>query len=278
MTALTESRPQRTSSAPRAPRPAAAAAPLLGLVGLALVLVLLEVVPRTGLVNPAHLPPTSEIAVALAARVQTAAFWTALGQTLVTWLTGIVLAVGLALVLGFVIGTNRFLRVYTASTVEFLRPIPSVALIPVAVLLYGTSMASTLLLVVYAAFWQMFVQVVQGTRDVDPVALDTTKVFKARWISVAGQLLLPTVLPYALTGLRLSASIAIILTITGEMIIGTPGIGNLIAVAQTSGATASMYALIVVAGTLGVLVNLGTRLLERRLLFWHPSVRKEGLR
>jgi len=252
-----------------------AAGPLWGLAGIFLVLLILEVVPRSGIVNPAHLPPTTAIIGSLVARVQTATFWVALGKTLVTWMSGIALAVGLATVIGFLIGTNRFLRRYTASTVEFLRPIPSVALIPIAVLLYGTSRASTLLLVVYAAFWQMFVQVMQGIRDVDPVAVDTTRVFKARWLSVAWRLYLPTILPAALVGFRLSASIAIILTITGEMIIGTPGLGNLITVAQASGATASMYALIVVAGTLGVLVNFGTRLLEKRLLFWHSSVRKE---
>ena len=58
----------------------------------------------------------------------------------------------------------------TPSTIEFLRPIPSVALIPLAVLLYGTTLRSTLLLVVYAAFWQVLVQVLYGVADVDPVA------------------------------------------------------------------------------------------------------------
>ncbi len=72
--------------------------------------------------------------------------------------------------LGVVIGSVPLLRAVTASTIEFLRPIPSVALIPVAVLLYGTGMASTLLLVVYAAFWQVLVQVLAGVQDVDPVA------------------------------------------------------------------------------------------------------------
>lgn len=78
------------------------------------------------------------------------------------------------MVTGVVIGSVPVLRSVTASTIEFLRPIPSMALIPVAVLLYGTDLESTLLLVVYASFWQVLVQVLAGTQDVDPVAHDTT--------------------------------------------------------------------------------------------------------
>ena len=70
------------------------------------------------------------------------------------------------------------LRAATASTIEFLRPIPSVALIPLAVVLYGTGMRSTLLLVVYASFWQVLVQVLHGVADVDPVARETAQSYR----------------------------------------------------------------------------------------------------
>jgi ABC-type nitrate/sulfonate/bicarbonate transport system permease component len=67
----------------------------------------------------------------------------------------------------------------------------------------------------------------------------------------------------------------LILAITAELIIGSPGLGNEIGVAQSGGAIATMYALVIVTGLLGVLVNVGARLLERWLLAWHPSVRRE---
>jgi len=282
MTATLDASRAAAGGVPTAPRPRRGATPFrmpawaLSTIGVVAVLALLEILPRVGVTNAKYLPPTSEIAAALFIHLQNAAFWIALGQTLTTWFTGIAISVIAALVFGSIIGSSGFLRAATSSTVEFLRPIPSVALIPVAVLMYGTTMASTLLLVVYAAFWQMFVQVVQGMRDVDPVARDTTRVYRFRIRSVAGRLVFPTVLPYAVTGFRLAASIAIILTITGELIIGTPGVGNLLAVAQTSGAVPSMYALVFVAGALGELVNLVARLVERGLLFWHPSIRKEA--
>ena len=88
-------------------------------------------------------------------------------------------------------------------------------------------------------------------------------------------MLWPTALPYVFTGVRLAASVALVLAITAELVIGAPGLGNQIAVAQTSGAVPTMYALIAVTGLLGVAINLAARSLERRSLAWHQSVRGE---
>jgi ABC-type nitrate/sulfonate/bicarbonate transport system permease component len=167
------------------------------------------------------------------------------------------------------------LRAVTASTVEFLRPIPSVALIPLAVLLYGTALQSTLLLVVYAAFWQVLVQVLYGVADVDPVADETARSYRlGPWARVR-YVLWPTALPYVFTGVRLAAAVALVLAVTTELIIGSPGLGAEIGVAQSSNAVPTMYALIVVTGLLGVGINIAARLAERRLLAWHQSVRGE---
>ena len=247
----------------------------LGLAGVATLLLVVELVPRLGVVDARFLPPTSQILAALAERVGTPEFWTALGQTLTTWITGLAISLVAGVVLGVVIGSVPLLRAVTASTIEFLRPVPSVALIPVAILLYGTGMASTLLLVVYASFWQVLVQVLSGVQDVDPVASDTARSYRFSLLTRVRTVVWPTTLPYAMTGLRLAASVALILTVTGELLIGTPGIGKLLGIAQSSGAVSSMYAYVVVAGLLGVVVNVLARLLESRVLFWHPSVRGE---
>jgi ABC-type nitrate/sulfonate/bicarbonate transport system permease component len=248
---------------------------LLGLVGLIGFGVLLEVVPRIGLVSPEFAPPTSRIAAALADQAGAERFWVALLDTLRTWALGLAIAVLAGVALGVVIGSVPVLRAATASTIEFLRPIPSVALIPLAVLLYGSTVTSTLILVVYASFWQVLVQVLHGVADVDPVARDTARSYRfGQWATVR-YLIWPTTLPYAATGVRLAASVALILTITGELVIGSPGLGKEIAVAQASGAVPAMYALVVVTGLIGVLANLVTRTAERQVLAWHPSVRQE---
>ncbi|WP_422768825.1 ABC transporter permease [Plantactinospora sp. WMMC1484] len=246
-----------------------------GLAGLLVFFGLLEVLPRVGIVAADYLPPTSRIAAALAVEVREPAFWTAVVDTLTGWILGLAIATGAGIAVGVLVSMVPHLRAITASSIEFLRPIPSVALIPLAVLLYGTDLRSTLLLVVYASFWQVLIQVLYGVQDVDPVADETARAYGlGRWARIR-HVMWPTALPYVMTGVRLAAAVALVLAVTAELIIGSPGLGSRIAVAQTSNAVPAMYALVVVTGLLGVLINVGARLVERRLLSWHQSVRGE---
>ena len=124
-----------------------------GLIGLAALVAVLEVLPRVGLVSPRYLPPFSEMMQALLDEVGQAEFWSALLETVKAWGIGLAIALVLGIALGLVIGSVPLLRALTSSTVEFLRPIPSVALIPLVVLMFGTRIESTLILVVYASVW-----------------------------------------------------------------------------------------------------------------------------
>ena len=85
-------------------------------------------------------------------------------------------------------------------------------------------------------------------------------------------------LPYLMTGVRLSAAVALILAITSEIAIDTEGLGREISQTEAGGAVAIMYAYVIVTGIVGVIVNLGARALERRVLFWHPSMRLDTAR
>ncbi|WP_017627136.1 ABC transporter permease [Nocardiopsis chromatogenes] len=266
--------PGPAAAAPRRPLPGRDA--LLGVAGGAAFLLVWEAVPRTPAVSADHLPPASEVLATLAARSATGAFWSAVGATVSAWALGLAIAFAAAVALGLAIGSVPALRAATASTVEFLRPIPSVALIPLAILMYGSDLRSTLLLVVYASFWQIYIQVLYGVADLDPVAEQTARAYGlGRWARLR-HLVWPTALPYLLTGVRLGAAVALILTITAQLTIGTPGLGQEISVAQSSGAAPLVYALIVATGLLGVAVNTGVRAVERRLLRWHSSVRGEA--
>ena len=246
-----------------------------GLIGLAALMVVLEMLPRVGLVSARYLPPFSTMVEALSEELGQPAFWSALLETVKAWGVGLAIALVLGITLGLVIGSVPLLRTMTSSTIEFLRPIPSVALIPLVVLMFGTRIESTLVLVVYASVWQVLIQVLYGVQDVDPVVRETARSYRFRPLSLVRHVIWPTALPYVMTGFRLAATVALVLTITAELVIGSPGLGKEIAVAQSSGAVASMYALVIVTGILGVLVNLLVRALERRTLAWHPSFRAE---
>jgi ABC-type nitrate/sulfonate/bicarbonate transport system permease component len=263
------------ASVGRAGRPTLSTTAALGIAGSLTFVAFLEVIPRIGLVDPRFFPPFSEMAAALFEELQQERFWTALGATMRGWAIGLGIAASAAVVVGIVIGSSDLLRRYTSSTIEFLRPIPSVALIPLAVLVYGTKMEATLVLVVYAAFWQMLVQVLYGIQDVDPVARDTALSYRFSRRRRVTAVLWPTALPYVMTGFRLAAAVALVLEVTGELIIGSPGLGNVIASAQSAGAADTLFAIVIVTGILGVTVNMLARSVEKRVLRWHPSVRGE---
>jgi ABC-type nitrate/sulfonate/bicarbonate transport system permease component len=248
---------------------------VLGALGLLTLVVVLELVPRVGLVDDRFLPPFSSMVSALVDEAGTQTFWAALGSTLTGWAIGLAIAMVAGVVLGVVIGSLPVVRAATNSTIEFLRPIPSVALIPLAVLLWGNDMKSTLVLVIYATFWQVLLQVLYGVRDVDPVARETARSYRFSPLTTVRTVTWPTALPYVMTGFRLGAAVALILEITGELIIGSPGLGKEIGIAQSSGAVPQMYALVIVTGLIGVVVNLIARAGERRVLRWHPSIRSE---
>lgn len=248
---------------------------LLGLVGVLIFLGIWEFAARSGLVNGKYLPPPTEVIPELGKIAALTQFWAAVGDTMLAWALGLAMAVVLACVLGILIGLSPFLRRATHSTVEFLRPIPSVALIPLAVLLFGVRIESSLLLIVYAAFWQVFIQVLYGVADVDQVAMSTGRSYGFSTWQRVRDIVFPTTLPYLMTGLRLAAAVALILAITAELIIGSPGLGLEILSAQNAGRYTTMYALVLSTGLLGILINVGARALERRLLSWHHSVRAE---
>lgn len=279
MTGSTATRASADPATPPARSPRAGRRPVpawvLGLLGLIALIALVEVVPRIGLVPRRWFPPSSEIGAELVALSGRPEFWIAVLQTLQGWAIGLAIAAVAGVLLGLLLGTFRFAREFTASTIEFLRPIPSVALIPIAVLLYGNGLESELLLVVYAAFWQILIQVLYGVQDVDPVAQDTARAYGlGPWARVR-HVTWPTALPYVMTGLRLGAAVALILAVTAELVIGTAGLGQLLSVAQSSGAVVAAYAIVVTTGILGVIVNLVFRAIERRTLSWHPSQRAE---
>ena len=160
--------------------------------------------------------------------------------------------------------------------IEFLRPIPSVALIPLAVLVYGTGLESKVFLAVFASFWPLFVQTLYGVQDVDPVVTDTARSFGLGRFERIWRIRLPAAVPYIATGVRISSAVALILAVTAELVIGSAGLGRSISVAQSGGAIDVMYALIIATGMLGWLLNILATRGERRVLHWHPVAAGAG--
>ncbi|WP_332815656.1 ABC transporter permease [Ramlibacter sp.] len=246
-----------------------------GIAGFLAFLGVWEVLPASGVLPARYFPPFHEVFMAMARNLVSNEFWLAVFSTLQAWFVGLAIAFVAAALVGLILGSIPILWRYTESTIEFLRPIPSVALIPLAVLMFGIDVKSALLLIVYATFWQVLIQILYGVKAVDPVAMDTARVYGLRRWSRIRYVAWPTALPYAITGFRLGASVALVLAVTAELVIGNPGIGHQVALAQSALALPEMYSLVITAGVMGVLVNILARFIERRALAWHQSTRTE---
>lgn len=237
------------------------------------VLALFEVLPRIGVLARDHFPPISQTLGTLFEQLGAESFWVAVGNTLEGWALGLGIAAALAIPLGIVIGSSRLLYRASRGLIEFLRPIPSVALIPLAILIYGTGLQSKVFLAAFASFWQVIVATLYGVQDVDPVATDTARSFGFSRRQRLFRVTLPSAVPYIATGLRIASAVSLILTVTAELVIGAAGLGRSINIARSGGNEELMYALIIATGVLGLALNALFVRVERRVLHWHPSQR-----
>ena len=248
---------------------------LRGLAGIGVVAGLLEIVTRAELVNPAYLPPASTVLVTTGRILLDGEFVRAVFGTLSAWAAGMSIAIAVAVPLGLILGSSR--RTWLASTtaIEFLRPIPSVALIPLAILVLGRGFDMTTSLVAFASTWPILFNTTYGMREVDPITRDTARAFGYGRLEVVLRVSLPSAAPFIYTGIRIAAAIALIVAISTELIVGgSTGIGGWILIRQEAGGDrAFVYAGTVFAGVLGLLLNALLVRGERRLFFWHQRVR-----
>lgn len=250
--------------------------PLLGAAGILCFILAWELVPRTEITDMTYLPPFSTVVVEFFQLFGQGEFWGALGDTMRSWVIGSAISLAGGVVLGILIGSSDMLRTYTSSTIEFLRPIPAVALIPIAIVIFSIRPSATVFIVVWACFWVILIHVISGVTDVDPVADATARSYGLSWFKRVRYVVWPTLLPYLMTGVRLSATIALVVAITIELVVSTPGIGDMISSNQSAGNVVTVYALALMTGVLGVVINMAMRALENILLSWHPSVREEA--
>jgi ABC-type nitrate/sulfonate/bicarbonate transport system permease component len=244
------------------------------IVAVAVVLGLWELVVRSGLISETSIPTMSATVAELVRQFGESPFWSAVGKTLQGWALGLGIAMALGIPLGMLIGSSRWLFRAFRVPIEFLRPIPSVALIPLAVLIYGTGMQSKVFLAAFACFWPLLIQTMYGVQDVDPVATDTAKSFGLGRLARVRHITLPSAVPYIVTGVRISSAVSLILVVTAELVIGSAGLGREINTARSGGNLEVMYALILATGLLGYVLNIVMSAGERRVLRWHPSQRE----
>jgi ABC-type nitrate/sulfonate/bicarbonate transport system permease component len=247
---------------------------LIPVLSILVALAVWELISRGGLINERDLPSMTASFGELWTMVKTSDFWIAFGQTVRGWAIGLGLATLLAVPLGIVLGSSEFAARAFRVPIEFLRPIPSAALIPLLFLTLGTTLQSEIFLATFGAFWPLLVQTMYGVHDVDPIAVDTARSFGIPRRARLYKIILPSAVPYIMTGLRIASTVALILAFTAELFMGTPGLGAMLNFAEAYGLTNQVYALALATGFLGVAIHYAMVGVERRVLRWHPSQRE----
>jgi NitT/TauT family transport system permease protein len=172
------------------------------------------------------------------------------------------------------LGSVPVLNVASRALIEFLRPIPSIAIVPAVIIILGLGVEMRLFVVAYAATWPILFNTVYGLMEVDPLAKETARSFGFGRLTILTRIGLISAAPFIVTGIRLSAGIALIVEVSIELLIGGEGgLGELLRSSQSGGTRLDVaLAIITFAGLLGVLANSVLQEFSRRAFGWSSLV------
>jgi ABC-type nitrate/sulfonate/bicarbonate transport system permease component len=191
-----------------------------------------------------------------------------LKTTLLTYVQGFALAIALGVGLGVVIGSSRTLIDATSVILEFLRPIPGIALIPVSFLIFGIGIATHRFVVVYAATWPILVHTLYGVRGSDRMLHDVARTSGSGRLGRLVRVTMPAAAPSIATGIRVSSAIGLLVVVTAEFVVGSEGVGAYMRDRQLAFELPELYAAVLLTALLGYAINVVLRLAERRAVFW----------
>ena len=181
---------------------------------------------------------------------------------------GWLLASGVGIALGAAIGVSAHARAYLQPMLEFIRPLPASAIIPLAIAIWGLSPSMVLAVVAFGALWPVLLATVHGFASVEPRLHEVARCLGLSRADYVWKIGLPNAMPDILSGMRLSMTVSLIVTGVGEMIASQAGLGQAILLAARSFRASELFAGIILLGAIGFLSNALLALVERRLLRW----------
>lgn len=228
---------------------------LRGLGGILLFLLAWQAIVASGLGSYDYLPAPSAIVAGfpelLFDRGATAETFHTVGATLLGWAISVAIGMSLGALLGF----SQTARDYGLASVELLRPVPAVALVPVALLMFGFSIQTELLVIVIPSVWPVLVATMRGIMMVPDRLEDVARTLRLGRLETVVKVLIPAAAPAVLVGCRLSMTTALVLAVVSEMIGNPEGIGYAVVREAQALHPDLMFGYVLVAGLLGVLLN-----------------------
>lgn len=240
-------------------------------------LILWEIAARAGLITARLMPAPSTIAVA---------GWNALMDgtlvyhTLVSTrraLIGLAIGGGLGFVAGIVNGLWKSAETLLDSTLQMVRNVPHLALIPLVILWFGIDESAKIFLVSIGVFFPIYINTLHGVRTVDPQVIEMAQIYGLDRKALITRIILPGALPSILVGFRYALGFMWLTLIVAETISAKDGIGYMTMNAREFFLTDVVLLGIIIYALLGKFADSLTRLIERRVLSWHPAyqVQKE---
>lgn len=231
----------------------------------ALLLSALEWYTRTAGAGSDTLAPPSAAARALLQALAGRELWDATTFTLGSAALGLALGAAGGMALGIALGLLPRLARLSFLSVEVLRPVPSVALIPLAMLVFGFGLRMEVSVVAFATFWPMLVLSQAAARQVEPQLLEVAAALEMSTLARVRQVVLPAMVPRLFVALRLGVAIALVVAVTVEIAANPHGMGYAIMIAQQSFDPALMLAWLFWIGVVGYAINAGALALQQHV-------------
>ena len=194
-----------------------------------------------------------------------------MGVSIARAAAGFALALAVMLPLGIFIGRTPRIARYVEPLIDLLRPLPPLAIVPVAMLFAGTGSLAKILVVFYSASFPLIINTIDATRATHPLLVHVGRSLGLTRAEIMRQIDLPAALPQIMAGVRLSLALAVLVSVSSEMLLSTDGVGNYLMRAQEQFRIAHGLAAISVIAFVSLAINTVVQRIERRLLAWHHA-------
>lgn len=244
---------------------------IIGLFLIAGLLGLWELSSAKGWVSPLSWPRVTAIARTCWDLIKSGELPAELALSLSRMFVGYLIGVCFGILIGLLMGTFRVIYNLLEPITEFLRPIPSPAYVPIAILFLGIDDAMKIFMIAFASYFPVLLNTYSGVRSVDPIQIQTARTFGVEGRRLLWQIVLPSASPFIFTGMRISLAVALIVMVISEMVAASNGIGYFILAAQRGFEIREMFAGVFTLGVVGYALNRVFLAIEARVLRWHQG-------
>ncbi len=237
-----------------------------------------ESASRLGYLKPLILPAPTAILKAFYSQLASGELEQHIGISLYRIFKGYVVGAGLGLQLGILIGISKKFDYATSLVLNFLRPIPMFAWMPLIILWLGVTEATKTSIIAIGCFWPVLLNVIDAIKSVDKKYLEVARILEKNKHQVLTKVVFPSALPQIITGLRIGMGMAWMAVVAAEVIASTSGIGFMLTYSREMWQPDITFVGIFSIGIIGLIIENAFSFIEHRLIKWRvnngSSVRK----